>query len=155
MKCPKCRGIDLERKAFNSPYVCQACEGMWLHSDQFSLLADSTEAVAPDNTPNDKDNMTGLCPEGHGVMTRAKVDVESPFYLEKCLHCGGIWFDKGEWHRVAQARLAENIDVIWSAAWQRKQRLEKAEEKNSAKTKSPLAERKKSLISSRPIVVKN
>lgn len=129
MKCPKCKDIELSKKAFHSPFACPQCEGMWLASDQLTQWTAHTESLSEMAVANETDYRTGLCPEGHGLMIRAKFDMENPFYLEKCLHCSGIWFDKGEWHRVVQAHLAENIDIIWSTAWQRKQRLEREKDK--------------------------
>ncbi len=52
-------------------------------------------------------------------MIRAKVDLDEPFYLEKCTTCGGIWFDWGEWLRVVENDLTESLGNIWSKAWQR------------------------------------
>lgn len=140
MKCPKCRETDLDKASFNEPYVCQSCEGMWVHSDQMSQWPETSEMLADIIAAGDTDHKTGLCPEGHGIMIRARVDVEKPFYLEKCLHCNGIWFDQGEWQRVVQNHLAETIDMIWCTAWQRKQRLEKEQEKYLELNKSLLGE---------------
>ena len=42
-----------------------------------------------------------------------------PYYLERCSRCAGIWFDAGEWHRLASANLLEHLDEIWSPAWRR------------------------------------
>jgi len=58
-------------------------------------------------------------------MIRAKVDVDNPFYLEKCTGCGGIWFDNGEWQRIRNLDLAENLNDLWCKSWQIKQRKEK------------------------------
>ncbi len=71
-----------------------------------TLTVDVATTGADGTTHDDK---TGLCPEGHGIMVRAKIDVEDPFYLEKCTHCGGIWFDSGEWQQIAQHQLIESL----------------------------------------------
>ncbi len=130
MNCPKCKEIKLKKSGYNSPYVCKACDGMWIQPDQITQLANISEEIAADSAGNkSNDERTGVCPSGHGIMIRAKVDMEEPFYLEKCTACGGVWFDKGEWHRIAQTKLAENLDNIWSKSWQRKHRKEKDREK--------------------------
>jgi Zn-finger nucleic acid-binding protein len=71
------------------------------------------------------DEKTGLCPNGHGIMIRAKVDGDRPFYLEKCTHCGGIWFDHGEWQQIAKHHLIGNLADFWTTAWQRQKQKEK------------------------------
>jgi len=67
---------------------------------------------------------TGMCPAGHGIMERARVEVEEDvFYLEKCTACGGIWFDSGEWSKIAEHQLVESLQHFWSRAWQTRQRM--------------------------------
>lgn len=89
------------------------------------LVSISVDEVNVEADSNDYDIRTGLCPSGHGIMIRAKVDIDEPFYLEKCTICGGIWFDKGEWLRIAESNLADSLSNIWSKSWQRKQSKEK------------------------------
>ena len=126
MKCPKCKTVELNQSNHHSPYYCSECGGLWLQSSEKSALSDiSIEVSDTSSNTNDYDKKTGVCPSGHGVMIRAKVDIDEPFYLEKCTACGGIWFDKGEWRRIAENNLAENLDVIWLKSWQRKQSQEK------------------------------
>jgi Zn-finger nucleic acid-binding protein len=130
MKCPKCKTKELSKPGFSAPYLCEACAGMWLLSGQLAELPDATiEPLDAEAAVGDSDDKTGLCPSGHGVMIRAKVDIDEPFYLEKCTACGGIWFDKGEWQRIAENHLADNLSNIWSRSWQRKQGQERNRER--------------------------
>ncbi len=129
MKCPKCKTVELKKPSYNSPNLCKECGGIWLLSAESSDLPDITiENIDADSSSTDHDKKTGMCPSGHGIMIRAKVDIDEPFYLEKCTACGGIWFDKGEWLRIAENNLAENLSNIWSKSWQRKQSKEKNRE---------------------------
>ena len=129
MKCPKCKTSELKKSSYNSPFFCQGCGGMWLlNTSNFDLNNISIENIDESIVENDHDGVTGLCPSGHGIMIRAKVEIDEPFYLEKCTSCGGIWFDKGEWHRIAENNLAEDLGMIWSKSWQRKQSQEKHRE---------------------------
>lgn len=129
MKCPKCKTSELMKPSSNSPYLCQNCGGMWLlNTSNSDFNSISIENIDESTVENDFDGVTGLCPSGHGIMIRAKVEIDEPFYLEKCTSCGGIWFDKGEWHRIAENNLAENLGLIWSKSWQRKQSKEKNRE---------------------------
>ena len=129
MKCPKCKTVELKKPGYNSPHFCEACGGMWLMAGELSELPDMTlEQIENAPAPDSHDQKTGMCPSGHGIMIRAKVDIDEPFFLEKCTACGGIWFDKGEWQRIAENNLAENLSNIWSVSWQRKQSKEKNRE---------------------------
>jgi len=70
-------------------------------------LPESMTEITPEGMGHDDtDNRTGPCPSGHGIMIRAKVDIDEPFYLEKCTTCGGIWFDHGEWLRIVENNFA-------------------------------------------------
>lgn len=107
---------------------------MWRQSGDHAELPEATiEALGNEGfdgvgSTDDMDKKTGLCPAGHGIMIRARVALDQPFYLEKCTACGGIWFDKGEWLRIAEHNLADSLPAIWSKAWQRRQREEKDRE---------------------------
>jgi Zn-finger nucleic acid-binding protein len=126
MKCPKCKSSELNKISYNSPYLCMSCDGMWFSKDLIAHFREITiEDIDHNQLSNDHDCKTGMCPSGHGLMIRAKVDIDEPFYLERCSACGGIWFDKGEWQRIAENNLADNLSMIWSRSWQRKQSREK------------------------------
>lgn len=134
MQCPKCQTVVLKKSSFNAPHLCPGCGGMWRQSGDHAELPEATiEALGNEGfdgvgSTDDMDKKTGLCPAGHGIMIRARVALDQPFYLEKCTACGGIWFDKGEWLRIAEHNLADSLPAIWSKAWQRRQREEKDRE---------------------------
>lgn len=127
MNCPKCKDIDLRKKEFNSPYRCNKCWGMWLEFDKIPRFFEKmNEEISGEAAENFHDGKTGFCPCGHGLMTRAKVEgMENSFYLEKCSSCGGIWFDRGEWQKIVENSLADNLNDIWCASWQAQQRKKK------------------------------
>jgi len=141
MKCPKCITTELKQTGYNAPSFCPACGGMWLlpgsRTEIPGMTVESTEEAPATDNPDSK---TGLCPSGHGIMIRARIDLDEPFFLEKCTACGGIWFDKGEWQRIAETNLADNLSVIWSASWQRKQSKEKNRESFLAMNRSLLGD---------------
>ena len=83
-------------------------------------------AHSPESCEVEEDHTTGLCPNGHGIMTRAKVDLEPPFFLEKCPHCNGIWFDKGEWNRLLESDMLSHVFAFWSNSWKKEQQEIKA-----------------------------
>lgn len=99
---------------------------MWIEREELPNFLESfhnSSEEAPGK--GDLDERTGLCPSGHGVMIRARVDAAEPFYLEKCPRCGGIWFDQGEWLKIAQTTFSENLSDLWCKSWQYNQRKEK------------------------------
>ena len=77
--------------------------------------------------PGGGDGRTGLCPEGHGILIRARVDAEPPFFLERCAVCHGIWFDKGEWNELAQSHLLEHLHELWDPAFRARARKSESE----------------------------
>lgn len=127
MNCPKCKTIDLRKNVFDGPWNCQSCGGMWLEKAKIPLFAETTgDFDNGDSKEGLHDEKTGLCPEGHGIMIRAKIDLEKPFFLEKCSTCGGIWFDNGEWQKIINNNLKEGLEEFWCKSWQNKQRKEKS-----------------------------
>jgi len=68
------------------------------------------------------DVRTGLCPWGHGILIRARVQVDRVFHLERCSACRGVWLDKGEWQRLAAAEFLDHLDDLWDPDWQKRQR---------------------------------
>ena len=139
MDCPKCKNVKLRRKlkqsSFSSrrapsPLTCAKCGGLWIETEEFSILSDSyiEDGNIGSNPDPSADGRTGLCPAGHGLLIRAKIDLDPPFHLEKCSVCGGIWFDKWEWNRIIEAHLIENLNDFWTFAWRIKHRRKKDRE---------------------------
>ncbi len=116
----------------SGPLFCPGCSGVWITSKELGKISEYSSAEnepahssePPDPNP---DAITGLCPDGHGLMIRAKVHVEPHFYLERCTACGGIWFDRGELSRILENNLYENLTMFWTLSWQRMQRKQKGE----------------------------
>lgn len=133
MKCPKCKAIELQRGGSfpskgNRTRSCPSCGGIWIPGSDLSAIADmlSHESDEAEDSPesagnDDPDSRTGLCPESHGIMIRARVPLDPPFFLERCSACGGIWFDRGELNRILESDLILNLSVIWTLSWQRQQ----------------------------------
>jgi Zn-finger nucleic acid-binding protein len=80
------------------------------------------QSVSPGQDVVEHDAKAGLCPEGHGILIRARVEVDQPFYLDRCFKCGGVWFDSGEWQRLATHHLLGVLPEIWTQEWQERQR---------------------------------
>jgi Zn-finger nucleic acid-binding protein len=104
---------------------------MWISVEEAERMAKTGGGLLdPDSMLPQKateDALTGVCPFGHGLLIRAKVDVDDPFYLERCGRCGGIWFDGGEWQKLASTHLVFHLRDLWDPGFQRKMIREKAE----------------------------
>lgn len=119
--CPKCRDIELSNPGGRALRLlrCSRCRGTWMPKDEARLeavgsLLSADSTIGPTDT---SDGRTGLCPEGHGILIRARVDADPEFFLERCAVCHGIWFDKGEWNALAQSHLLEHLDELWDPAF--------------------------------------
>jgi Zn-finger nucleic acid-binding protein len=102
---------------------------MWLQRGALSALYQSgaLEELGLLSRPRrEEDRRTGLCPEGHGILTRAKVAWQDPYYVERCSKCGGLWLDSGELQRLIAQNLIDDIDELWQPAWRRQLQREQA-----------------------------
>lgn len=145
--CPKCSSQNLSQVPQTAliglgpaPLRCGACAGIWLLPETVQNLrtAGLLEALdSPNTSRREEDQRTGICPEGHGIMTRARVALDDPYFLERCSRCHGIWFDAGEWNRLATDQLLEHLDDLWSPSWRRK--LMQAESEQQLATDLELA----------------
>lgn len=119
-------------RAKDLPYRCTTCEGLWVeHLGVPKLLGRGDEMEPPSpETEEDAaiDRRMGICPKGHGLLGRTRVEVDDGFYLDRCGTCAGLWFDKGEWQRLARRELLHRLPDFWTAAWQRRQREERQRE---------------------------
>lgn len=75
-----------------------------------AALLSSDSTLLPGRGP---DARSGLCPEGHAILTRARVDTEEPFHIERCASCHGLWLDKGEWNRLSDMGLVGEVDGLF------------------------------------------
>jgi Zn-finger nucleic acid-binding protein len=148
LTCPKCREETLERhepmvyrRPKGPPPVhparCTRCHGFWLTRDQVAeveargdrLELEPAEGPAPDQ---ELDRRGGLCPDCGRILVRAPIEErreetreEGPaadgeaFYLDRCAHCGGIWFDAGEWRELAGDPVTEDLSRLWDPDWRR------------------------------------
>jgi len=126
--CPKCasqllvpvEGVRASSGA--SALKCPTCSGFWVPPEVVPLPASLTELSKQDTRPAHtrlETQRTGQCPEGHGLLRRARVTFHDPYFLERCARCGGVWFDAGEWSRAVADDLLGNLSEVWSPAWRK------------------------------------
>ena len=126
--CPKCasqllvpvEGVRASTGA--SALQCPSCSGFWVPPEVVTLPATLEVLNARDTRPaqsHDENKRTGQCPDGHGLLRRARVTFHDPYFLERCGRCGGVWFDAGEWSRAVSDELLGNLSEVWSPAWRK------------------------------------
>lgn len=91
---------------------CRACGGRWVPSANVEDWKEIRESVPPAAPSVAHDKRAAVCPEGHGFLRRVRVE-EVGFALDRCPRCGGVWFDHGEWERLAEANVVDNLSVLW------------------------------------------
>ena len=119
-RCPKCAAGTLVPLTGSRVLRCLQCSGFWVPPAAFSepnVVPLLEERDLRPSQPLEQDHRTGPCPEGHGLLRRARVTNEDPYFLERCARCGGVWFDPGEWTRLAAAGLLGDVSALWSPAW--------------------------------------
>ena len=141
MKSPK-YDVDLEDAVLNDVIPVKYCpesKGFWISGKNYEAWLDSLpswyvpEEILPYNqfedfVPSPFDGKAGLCPECGTYLSRIKININQPFYIERCLHDGGIWFDDAEeWKILESLGLHTKIHEMFSSRWQAKMRLHQQE----------------------------
>jgi Zn-finger nucleic acid-binding protein len=119
-RCPKCGPYPLTALEQSDVLRCSKCSGFWLPPRALRDASTSERLLRNDVVPSaplEQDHRTGPCPEGHGLLRRARVTNDHPYFLERCARCGGIWCDPGEWTRLVAAGLPQDLSEVWSPAW--------------------------------------
>ena len=132
--CPKCRrpalGIassDVVLRQGSTPVLeCSVCRGLWIPHAALEQGVELNVAPPPasptPSIPPEEDHRTGLCPEGHGILIRARAELDRIFHVERCAACRGVWLDRGEGRRLVAAGLLTHLDDLWDPKWQRHKR---------------------------------
>lgn len=159
MQCPKDKKITLEDGflAGNLPVKqCPDCKGTWIPATNYEQWQERQvpSAVPPetlvkrldvDFVQSPLDTRAALCPECNRYLARAKVMLKSPFYVERCPNCNGIWCDRGEWEILTKLGLHATIQQLFSNEWQarvmRSHQTEKEKQATADKLGAELAER--------------
>jgi len=131
MKCPVCKqsSLSLITLSENLPANrCSNCNGIWLSSNQYLAWVRTQEKSLPEKQtdepirPELKTDSLKLCPESGHIMKRFKIFPSADFYLDRCGHCNGIWFDSSEWDILVSRNMQDKVNQFFTAPWQAKLR---------------------------------
>lgn len=131
MQCPKCRKVDLTDNVLSDRLAvkrCDECKGNWIPMESYKAwqTQQAQTVIAPkiltqklnvDFVQSPYDNKAALCPQCGRYLSRAKVNLNTPFFVERCQDCG-IWCDCGEWDMLEKLGLNSTIEKLFSREWQ-------------------------------------
>lgn len=141
MQCPKCKHPELEDGLLFSMAVkwCPSCSGIWIPAGEYAAWQATMRRQPVEPAPNGTlgmkivqspfDTKAAQCPEDGHYLSRARVSQSIPFYVERCMCCGGMWSDGGEWEVLQALGLHTIIDQMFSANWQTKMREQELSER--------------------------
>lgn len=130
MQCPKDKTSQLVADALDGELKaqrCPECAGVFIAADDYLTWQTQHGAgeVSLPTTPfqlefahSPLDDKAALCPQCSHYLSRARVSLPDPFYIERCANCGGIWCDKGEWEALEKLGLNTAIQQLFSSRWQ-------------------------------------
>ncbi len=133
--CPACKKETLayhQLEANLGASKCTKCAGIWINSTQYEhwLNALSQRPSTPASADGGVRLSSGerpkakFCPQCKYILTKYKVGHGVDFSLNRCAHCGGMWFDQNEWEILASRNMHVNVHSIFSASWQQSVRSE-------------------------------
>lgn len=135
--CPKCKQADLVSVVLNKDLKanqCQECEGNWIRTEDYEVWQTKqpqTEMnwllpnIELNYEPSILDTKAALCPECRRYLSRSKIQLDKPFYIERCPQCNGFWCDRGEWDILTQLGLHYHLEQVFSSEWQMQMREQK------------------------------
>ncbi len=127
MKCPICKEVFVYHSLLESQlpaYQCPKCEGIWISSNEYLRWLRTQPAALPEktgdnaNVPTCETAQVKLCPSCGHFLIRYRVLPHVEFYLDRCGHCNGVWFDKNEWDVLVERNLHDKLNQFFTQPWQ-------------------------------------
>lgn len=133
MKCPVCRYESLVQSQLEKDLKslhCNLCHGNRVELEDYitwdfakaSTVKEDFEEASPDVKE------AKICCKCNKIMSKFKVTSKVTFSLDRCMACGGVWFDCREWDLLKKEGLVDKLNYIFTSAWQEKIRKEKSAE---------------------------
>lgn len=132
MKCPSCENGEL-RDAYLEEYLpcktCDRCGGNWILLEHYLRWKDGYASQATEPADDVEIELAETkraltCPVSGTLMLKYRISKDSEHRLDLSPSVNGVWLDKGEWSLLKQSGLADKLNAIFTAPWQRKIRAE-------------------------------
>jgi Zn-finger nucleic acid-binding protein len=118
-----------------SVYLCPQSGGVWIPLDSYLQWKEqhpnAANPVAENNPPalaEDSKQRALLCPESGRLLLRYRVGRGLQFHVDQSPATGGIWLDKGEWEALKANGLHTQLNLIFTASYQRNVRAAEYEQ---------------------------
>ena len=128
MKCPLCKVDSLTPITLINGLAaqqCQKCAGIWVASLSYFAWLKAQKTAFPDQAlqpgealPGTEPPQAKICPDCGHLLRRYKIWPNIAFYLDHCVNCNGIWFDREEWQVIEKHNLHDNLNVFFTQVWQ-------------------------------------
>ncbi len=115
-------------------YTCPKSGGIWI---PFQSYLDWKEhhghdqrelpAACPPVQADDSRQRTLICPESGRLLIRYRVGHGLKFHVDVSPDTGGIWLDRGEWEALKSKGLHLELNLVFTAPYQRQIRAEEHE----------------------------
>ena len=116
-------------------YACPQSGGVWIPLQAY-LGWKEHHGNDQDESPNgyvpvltdDSRQRALICPESGRVLIRFRVGHGLKFHVDHSPETGGIWLDRGEWEALKSVGIHAELNLVFSASYQRQIRTEDHEE---------------------------
>lgn len=128
MRSPVYPEVNLEPKEIEPglmTYECPRSGGVWITLgafEQWKAQQSSKTFAVSNHSPvavDDSKLPALICPESGCVLLRYKVGHGLQFHVDRSPVTGGIWLDRGEWEALRQKGLHVDLNLIFTASYQR------------------------------------
>jgi Zn-finger nucleic acid-binding protein len=116
-------------------YTCPKSGGVWIPLQSYldwRGRQPQGEAPLPETyvpaLSDDSKQRALICPESGRLLIRYRVGHGLKFHVDLSTETGGIWLDKGEWEALKSKGLHVELNLIFTAPYQRQIRAEEHEE---------------------------
>jgi len=127
MNCPACRmgtlvSVDLEKGLAASR--CKQCGGHWITESAYRSWLEGLPEPLPEKAlaavaPVSGEGTVGkLCPTCRTILRGYPVGKGLEFTLDNCVSCGGVWLDANEWEILAGRNLHDDLNDVFTRAYQ-------------------------------------
>jgi len=109
-----------------SAYECPKSGGTWIPLQSYLTWKDQhghrtsplPEGYAPIPADDSKRPVL-ICPESGRLLNRYRVGQGFQFHIDQSPVTGGVWLDKGEWEALKSRGLHTQLNLIFTASYQR------------------------------------